>query len=118
MRVKWGLLLVLLLMGGLAWSQTQNAAVLLADGWENTTTIGKLAFINGVYMGILYTVLTYEVDHPLGGYGSLRYLVPENVEAGRMMNLIDRVYRLPEWRHIPVLQIIIQWEYFLNQVGG
>jgi hypothetical protein len=85
--------------------------------WVGVSAGSKVAFVNGVLLGITYTILRYCTDNPGQLTVSPEYLLPQEVSSGFLVQLIDRVYADPSARNLPVLQIIVEWQAFRRRVG-
>jgi hypothetical protein len=106
--------LVLVLLTGTLFAQSDDLQRANYSSWAVSNRAERVSFVAGVMAGAYYVAIMYMSENEGKGVAPIEHWVPKNITTGEMANLIERVYAKQEYRTIPTVAIICNWEYFAD----
>jgi hypothetical protein len=88
-----------------------------APEWETLSQREQYSLITGVLLGATFFARSYDAAHPSSPDAVMDYYRCFDVSTERIRNLIERVYRVPEFRDTPFAALILRWDEAEREVG-
>jgi hypothetical protein len=107
-------LIVIVLFGLISMAIEKKQENYLAfKNWNNATPNEQLAWINGLLTGLEYVAKTYVVET---GDSRIIEFLPRGVTPREVQEVVNKLYRIKEYRGIPLVDIVVRYSYWAQFV--